>query len=285
MAAVKSIIRCAMQAKQPRGGYLNPSLFRTFFIDDALVLNPRENLNPTLVQAAVNYLTRLRIGTPAQKTFTLALEGARIFDETYPDTSLFKTRSAIKHAKKLMTGINGLDADSIVNTCKLAGYDVCARASIAGYKPIDTINPDAETVRNIELMTRRTIEHFRTIGPVRDTEVNLLGAYTDAINCGNAEYITKNTLWSVRVSKNELSNKHTLQLLLQYIMGCSARPDLFQDITYIGMYNPRLNKAYFIPVQDIPSATIKAAAAEVIHATGIEAISFKQSVQGPVLNF
>lgn len=259
-----SVTKRVSKVPQPRGGYLNPNSFHVEEIDDALVLYKHENLHPSLVGLAVDYLTRVVSGVPIQDAFAVSLNGAAIFDKTYPDTSLFKTKSAVKYARKLMSEIKGFDKQSIINTCKLCGYDVCARASINGYKPIETINPDDETIRNIELMARRGKEFLRTNGPLITAGFNFQGGYTSTISSGDGDFLTKDTLWDFKVSKNEINNRHTLQVLVYYIMGLLSDYQKFHNIRHLGLYNPRLNKVYTINLVDIPEETIKTVAKEVI---------------------
>lgn len=259
-----SITKRVTKFPQPRGGYLNPKDFEVEQIDDALVLYKQENLHPSLVGLAVNYLTRVMTGTPTQQAFAVSLEGATIFDKTYPDTSLFKTKSAVKYAKKMMSEIKTLDRQTIINACKLAGYDVCARASINGYKPIETINPNDETIRNIELMVKRAKEHLRMNGHIVDAAFDFTGGYTSIISSGTGDFLTHDTLWTIKVSKNEPNSRHTLELLVEYIMGTQANYQKFSTVRQLGIYNPRLNKSYTIKLANIPDETFKTVGMDVI---------------------
>ena len=65
------------QIKQPRGGYLPIARFQVRTLEDAHTLAPKENLHPTVVGLAVDYLTRLQLGATAEDVFQVALEGAR----------------------------------------------------------------------------------------------------------------------------------------------------------------------------------------------------------------
>lgn len=48
----------------------------------------------------------------------------------------------------------------------------------------------------------------------------------------------------VKVSKNNLTSKHTLQLLMYWIMGRHSKQSVFNSIEKIGVYNPRKNVVY-----------------------------------------
>ena len=65
---------------------------------------------------------------------------------------------ALKNAEKLLKGVKGLDDKSVSNACKLVGYDVCFRASIMGYRPVEEINPDSDTIENIVIMVNRGLK-------------------------------------------------------------------------------------------------------------------------------
>ena len=47
------------------------------------------------------------------------------------------------------------------------------------------------------------------------------GGYTNIVSSGDGDYLTEDTLWDFKVSKEEPKSKYTLQLLMYYIMGVS----------------------------------------------------------------
>lgn len=251
-----SITKCTTKIVQPRGGYLNPNLFEQEVTNDMYELHENENLHPSLVGAVIDYLTRVMIGIPKDEAFSISILGADIFDKTYPETSQFKTQSATKYAEKLLASINTIDEQSIINACKLTGYDVCARSSIAGYKPIETINPDKNTIQNIATMVERSIDFWRNNNPVITAGLCFKQGYTKNITHGYSGYITEDTICDFRVSKNEINNRHTLCLLIEHIMGIHVYPDLFNKIEIISIYNPRLNKLYKYPLYKIKNETL-----------------------------
>ncbi len=56
--------------------------------------------------------------------------------------------------------------ESVNNVCKLVGYDVCFRAGIMGYKPVEEINPDSDTIGNIVIMIERSLTFWKEYGPI-----------------------------------------------------------------------------------------------------------------------
>ena len=49
--------------------------------------------------------------------------------------------------------------------CKLVGYDVCFRAGVIGYKPVEEIKPDSDTIENIVIMVKRSLAFWKEYGP------------------------------------------------------------------------------------------------------------------------
>lgn len=62
-----------------------------------------------------------------------------------------------KEARKLFDGIKDMTDPSIVNTCKLVGFDSYARDAFFDYDP-DTVNADREICQNIRIIVDRTAE-------------------------------------------------------------------------------------------------------------------------------
>lgn len=261
-----SVTRRTTDITQPRGGYLNPNLFTVYNVLTDYKLRPTENIHPALLGSVVDYLTRIMLGIAPKDAFALSLMGAAVFDETYPDSSSFKTESAVKQIQILIQDVQTLCPKSVVAACKIAGYDVCARASIAGYKPVETINPDNNTIQNIMTLVNRSVafwSHSKN-EPVTAAGLDFNNAYTREISSGMCGYLTEHTLWDMRVIRTELNNKHTLRLLINYLMGVQSSHPEFDSIQNLGIYNPRLSKAYFLPIKNIPLETIKEVADKVI---------------------
>lgn len=108
------------QVKQPRGGYINPRDLSVVELTDCIQLHPEENIHTTLFELAVDYLTRFTLGTSLEEAFTISLRGARNVKE-------------LDYAMDLISGINGLDNNSIENTCQLVGFDVAFRNRLTAY--------------------------------------------------------------------------------------------------------------------------------------------------------
>ena len=228
--------------KQPRGVYINRKEFTINVLEDGIKLNEEENIHPSLVGLTVDYMTRFLMDTLKENAFLISLQGAEIAKDHF-------------NAYKLLSRINELNFESITNACKLVGYDVCFRVGMDGYKPVEEINPDIKTVDNIKTMIKRSLCFWKEYGPIVKDGFTFEGGY---------DYLTEYTLWDFKVSKKEIQSKHTLQLLIYYIMGQHSVHKEFHNIKKLGIYNPRLNKVYSIDVCNISKEVIDTVSREVI---------------------
>ena len=108
------------------------------------------------------------------------------------------------------------------------------------------------------------MDFFKQNGPVIKFEYKFDGGYTKVISAGDGDFMTEDTLWDFKVSKNEPTNQHTFQLLIYYIMGLHSIYPEYKKIKYLGIYNPRLNKSYKYSVDKLSSETIQRIEEEVI---------------------
>lgn len=246
-----SVTQRIKTVKQPRGGYIKPKDFKATQLNDGIELNENENIHSSLMGLAVDYLTRYTIGATAKDAFKISLLGADLIKER-------------KKAEQMLEDIKGLDDESIINACKLSGYDVCFRAGLMGYKPVDTIEPDSNTISNIRTMVNRGVEFFNQYGPITLDGFVFIGGYTDIVSSGDGDFLTKDTLWDFKVSKDKPKSAHTLQLLMYYLMGKKSVNKEFETVKNIGIFNPRLNIVYQLEMDTIPQEIIDTVSTEVI---------------------
>lgn len=157
---------------------------------------------------------------------------------------------------ELLRGIRGQDNNSIVNACKLVGFDVCFRAGTSFYKPVEQICPDEKTINNINIMINRSLSFWEEYGPIIKDGFTFKGGYTDIVSSGDGDFLTADTLWDFKVSKKEPKSDHTLQILMYYILGCHSIHPEFKKIKKLGLFNPRLNKVYLANISSISSGII-----------------------------
>ena len=247
MASVTQRIK---EIKQPKGGFLSIKRFETTTFNDGFELK-NENLHPSTVGLAVDYLTRFMIEGDVQKAFEISIMGAFLVGQ-------------LQTAAILLNNIDGLDARSITCACKLCGYDVAFRSGVQHFSNIEHINPDKNTIENIRIMVIRSLNFIERFGPITKHGFTFEGGYTHTVNAGDGDFLTEDTLWDFKVSKKEPSTKYTLQILMYYIMGKHSVHEYFDSIHNIGLFNPRLNKMYVLNADSIDENIIKQVEEDVI---------------------
>ncbi len=247
-----SVTQRIKQVKQPRGGYIKPKELTVVSLGNgADALNPVENVHASLMGLAVDYMTRFMTGAPAPDAFSISLMGAQIVGE-------------MDLAQKLLADVEGLDDKSIICAVKLSGFDVCFRAGIMGYKPVQDINPDADTIANVRVMVQRALHFLDVYGPKILDGFTFEGGYTDIVATGDGDFTTADTLWDFKVSKMPVKKEHTLQLLMYWRMGLHSVHSEFHSVKHLGIYNPRTNEVSRIAVTDISQDVIDEVESEVI---------------------
>lgn len=251
-----TVTKRAKEFKQPRGGFLKPSSFKVINLNDGIILKDNENISPGIVGTVVDYMTRFINDTPVEEAFVISLRGAKILKKE-------------NIAKKLLDNINGLDNESILYACKIVGFDTVLRAGPMTYKPIEEINPNEDTIFNIITMIKRTQAFLKEYGPIVAEGMTFLGGYTPTVISGDADFMTEDTIWDLKVTKNPIKSSQTLQILMYYLMGCKAiqlntEYDFKNKIKKLGIYNPRKNEVYIKDISEIDSHTIEQVESEVI---------------------
>ena len=235
------------QVRQPYGGYIKPSEFRKIQFDDNNSLNPEENIHASLIGLSVDYMTRFMQSRDVVKAFEISCLGA-------------VTARKQNIAEDLLRTVHGLDDASITSACKLASFDVWYR------NPLDAllsagceyINPDSGTIENIRVMVMRSLEFFSRYGPVTADGFTFEPyGYTETVNAGDGDFLTKDTLWDFKTLRSKLTSKHTLQLLMYWIMGKHSGQKIFRDITRLGVFNPRMNAMFLLETEKIPQNTVR----------------------------
>lgn len=240
------------QIKQPYGGYVPvKDMDVTVLGNDIDELDSVESISPSTVGSVVDYLVRFMSGTPVEEAFHVGLMGARMIKE-------------LDRACALLSRINGLEDTSICSAIMLARYDACIRAGIDFYQPISLSDISQSTISNIRIMVERSLNFFKQYGKKVLDGFTFEGGYTDIVISGDGDFITSDTLWDFKVSKNKPNKNHTLQLLMYWRMGLHSKHPEFKNIQYLGIFNPRSNTVYRIPVEKISSDVIKTVERDVI---------------------
>lgn len=132
------------------------------------------------------------------------------------------------------------------------------------YRPVEDIEPDGDTIENIRIMVERSLRFFEQYGPKVLDGLTFEGGYTGYVATGDGDFLTNDTLWDFKVSKQKLQNKYTLQLLMYWRMGLHSIHSEYRNVKYLGVYNPRMNVVYRLDVSKISADVISTVETEVI---------------------
>lgn len=255
---MSSVTQRIKVAGQPHGGYLPVKSLQKTEYDDGLVLS-EENLSPITVGSAVDYLTRYMI-IGSDDAFNISLKGAYIAES-------FGYKGAYEEAFDYLHDLTTLNPDTITAACRLTAFDMYFRNPNHAWeiRPAYMIKPDDATVHNIEVMVNRSLAFFEKNGPVTATEFTFEGGgYTDEVDTGDGDFLTKCGLWDMKVSKDKPKSANTMQILMYYIMGKHSDQDIYKTVDTIGIWNPRLNCSFSIDAKDIDPEVIQTVERNVI---------------------
>ena len=122
-----------------------------------------------------------------------------------------------------------------------------------------------EEAFEISLLGARAMRmEAKAFGPVTADGFTMEGAYTATITTGDGDFLTKDTLWDFKVTTGKPNKDHTLQLLIYYLMGRRSIHPEFQTIEKLGIFNPRQNTIYQLPIFEISDQVIKEVETNVI---------------------
>lgn len=252
-----SVTQAVRQAKQPRGGFINPRTMQKTDCDDGSVLNPHENISPAMMGLIVDYMSRYMLTEDPSEAFRISLDGALAVDGFVPGAHYDR-------ACNLLFALNGLTPASIAAAYQLASYDCAFRAGPATYVDSSDHSPDEPTCQNAIAMVERTLRFVARFGPIAEEGMTFVGGYTERVSSGDADFCTKDTLWDMKVSKYAPTKENTLQLMLYYLMAQRARLPWVATVDSIGIWNPRLNAAWVKKIGDIDDVTIVAIEQDVL---------------------
>ena len=247
------------QVVQPKGGYVPIKLVKELRIKDDTPLISRENIKPWIVGLAVDYLTRLMLGTDKNEVFKMSITGSYNFLELYHYSDPARHGTSFYNIRRFYSNIrkeNYLSDISIYCTCNLVSYDVCYREVPYWFNGTE-VRPDKQTINNIRQMVLRSLDFLKIFGPVVKHGFHFGGGYTETIDKAEGDYLTKDTLWDFKVLNTFPNNANRLQVLVYYLMGKESNREEFKSINKLGIYNPRFNAVYLINTLDINEDTME----------------------------
>ena len=241
--------------EQPPGGYVSPDSMSVKVLGEGAAGLKPSDFDPELVASTVFRLAFF--ACDGEEVFMPSKYGAAMVGEVYRAREIFERFKNMADWKETPKRENVFDA------VRLAGFDVCYEKGAEFYTPFDGIVPDDAAVDNIMTMVDRSLEFLKTRSHIR-TFHTFDGGYTDVIRVGDGDFMSRDTLWSFRVSESGVTEKDTLELLVRLRMGLHSVFDYYESIKYLGVFNPMRNEMSRIAVSDIPQSVIKEVERDVI---------------------
>lgn len=251
---MSSVTARIKQVKQPRGGYVKPSQLHKTVLDDGNTLHMSDSVHASITGMAVDYLSRLMRGSSVGEAFRISMMGAEMAETV-------GVHGAKQECVGYLAQVNGLDDKSIICACKACAFDVWFRnpvGAMVSKMPADT-TPDSDAIVDIRILVKRSLAFFDKYGPVvADGFMFEPGGYTSTVDSGDGDFLTDDTLWDFKTSKASPTNKHTLQILMYYVMGKKSGKPMFKHIQNVGIFNPILNTVYLLPVSEVAADVMNA---------------------------
>lgn len=230
---------------QPQGGYVPCSLFKIQDYEDYYeIFDIRSDLS-SIQGLAVDYLTRYMVTKDKLSSFDISIAGAKKIDSTY------ETNTETNKINELLKQIDGLDKKSVVAACKIVCYDSAFRRGVEAYRDFETIEFSDELFHNIPILVNRCISFFESIGGITSTKLTFEGGYTNMVSSGDGDYLSSNMIIDLKVSKDNMSTKWSLQLLMYYLLGFHSIHDEYKQISHLCIFNPLKNTSYICDVNAI----------------------------------
>ena len=151
-------------------------------------------------------MARFLMGFSKEEAFRISLSGAGKVHR-------------LREAERLLRKINTVDMESVVAAYKLVKYDVYARTGTEYNPELVKGEIPEDIIWNTIKLIKRTCVFFKRSGPVIKIGFTFEGGYTSLVSSGDGDYLTKETLWDLKVSKSQMNTQNTLQILMYYILG------------------------------------------------------------------
>lgn len=200
------------------------------FEDDRKVLN-REFMLPTILRAAVKYMTIFLLNDSNKLAFTPLLFGAEGRGED--------VQKNMESAKRLIEKINGLDDESIINLCKLSVFDDWNENL---FRFITEAAPPSESaIQNIRTMIERNVAFWKENGLSK-------GAYgllvPDGITeTGGTAFFDDDSLEGLVHEREDLDTACWLNLFWYWYLAETYSKPYSDSERTVTVFHPALNTA------------------------------------------
>lgn len=204
------------------------------------ILKENMNIPPHKLGLIVDYLSRFMVTNDKIDAFKVPLIGADYVNELF-------------FAEKYLNQITGLDDKSIIAAVTLISYDNIARGG--RFDPLQT-PLNQESLFSIRELVNRSLDFYQEY-PVILEGFTFGKGYTNIIDRGDGDFITQDTLFDMKVSKYPPSRDHIWQIIIYYFMAKESGIKELENVSKIGIYNPRLNNVYTFDMSDFPDLQTK----------------------------
>lgn len=254
---------------QPRGGYLKVKDMLADEFDDGKDLTDlkSENRHPSAVGLAVDYLSRFVQGGDRADAFSIPILAGRFVQAQALQASIQGDgegmlfwepyRKAADRIPEYLDGVTGLDDGSIASAFKLAAYDCLLRSNPRTFVDPEAMPPANEAViEHTRGMVERSKAFIDRYGPAVNGLDTFEGGYTDVVSSGDCDLVTDHGLWDFKCSVRPPTSKHTLQILMYWQLGVHSTHPEYLRVEEIGIWNPRLNRAWHQDAAGIPPEVV-----------------------------
>lgn len=248
----------ASMVHQPTNGFIKLADFKQMPLNSDSYNFKSETLGPNIFDIVVNCLAKIEL-RKLEPEYSItdfvvyALSNATLIDQTDDINNL------IAHIHP------GLDDNSVANVIRLIKYINYTDRYIKFVNGTDEIElamqhqleqilaneiPDS-TIANVKTMVKRVLRLFDTYKPFVASDIDLYNNSARIIHHGKCEYLSKDTIWSITKGYTKSSQKLTLELLIEYLVGMHIKKEQFKSIKYLGIYNYRTDTVYRLEISKI----------------------------------
>lgn len=234
---------------QPRGGYVPVALFKDVIYDDGKTpyAIEEENVSPSSMGVVTEWLARVHFDDAQNVIVSVQLGAAQLGES--------------EKVMKLLKKIKGTDDESIDAAFKLLKYEIFYRT---GKISEESKLPDEKTRENLRIFVERNIKFIESqVKPYRFGKG--LFYFSGCISSGEVDFLSKDTIWDFKLSKDELKIDQTLQVMIYYLMLPRSLLSNISSIDKIGLFNARLNKCWVAHISDVSMRAIEEIHQNVMH--------------------
>jgi len=245
----KTVVQRIKSLKYPKGGLIGIRKFTEEFINDDKTFLDHNigNVRSGLMGNTIECLAKTEQGIDIEKAFLNSYKGAY---------RLSREEDAFEKLK-IMENSTNRSSEYLNAAFNLGRYIPVYRGLFFYDKEAPDLEVDNESIKHINIMLDRCKKFFDHYGEIVLDGFSFDGAYTNKIGIGEGDFTTHDTLWDMKVSSRKFNPTEALQILVYYIMGKEAKLKGFENIEYLGIFNPRLNKVWRVKIEDLSDQLIE----------------------------